>query len=368
QVGDTGWLEIGGSTIEVIDTKKDNDLIIHFTESIPVDLSGTVMAKVDAAKRKNTELHHSATHLLHAALRKIVGNHVAQKGSLVNKEHLRFDFSHFAKVTGDEIAKVEALVNEKIRENIPVVIKEMKKDEALKLGAMALFGEKYGDSVRVVIMDRDYSVELCGGTHVGATGELGLFKLTGETAVAAGVRRVEAVCGKQAEDYVLEQTGLLNNLREVLKNPKDIQKAVENLQSENAELKKHMDVLEARQLVIIRNELLQKDEIINGINFIGDIVEVSNADALKKLCFDLKNHLRDHVAVLCVNIGGKPFVAVGISDTVAHAKNLDAGKIIKDLVAPLIKGGGGGQKTLATAGGQDVSNLMQVIEAVKKLL
>ena len=154
----------------------------------------------------------------------------------------------------------------------------------------------------------------------------------------------------------------------MLKNPKDIQKAVENLQSENAELKKHMDVLEARQLVIIRNELLQKDEIINGINFIGDIVEVSNADALKKLCFDLKNHLRDHVAVLCVNIGGKPFVAVGISDTVAHAKNLDAGKIIKDLVAPLIKGGGGGQKTLATAGGQDVSNLMQVIEAVKKLL
>ncbi|MBK7561049.1 MAG: alanine--tRNA ligase [Chitinophagaceae bacterium] len=368
QVGDTGWLEIGGSTIEVIDTKKDNDLIIHFTESIPVDLSGTVTAKVDAAKRKNTELHHSATHLLHAALRKIVGNHVAQKGSLVNKEHLRFDFSHFAKVTAEEIAQVEALVNEKIRENIPVVIKEMKKDEALKLGAMALFGEKYGDAVRVVIMDRDYSVELCGGTHVGATGELGLFKLTGETAVAAGVRRVEAVCGKQAEDYVLEQTGLLNNLREVLKNPKDIQKAVENLQSENAELKKHMDVLEARQLVIIRNELLQKDEIINGINFIGDIVEVSNADALKKLCFDLKNHLRDHVAVLCVNIGGKPFVAVGISDTVAHAKNLDAGKIIKDLVAPLIKGGGGGQKTLATAGGQDVSNLMQVIEAVKKLL
>ncbi|MGB2705150.1 MAG: DHHA1 domain-containing protein, partial [Chitinophagaceae bacterium] len=178
----------------------------------------------------------------------------------------------------------------------------------------------------------------------------------------------EAVCGKQAEEYVNAQLGLLTTLGEVLKNPKDMQKAVENLQAENAELKKHLDSMEARQLVGIRNELLQKDEIINGVNFIGDIIEVSNPEALKKLCFDLKNHLRDHVAVLCVNIGGKPFVAVGISDTVVAAKNLDAGKIIKEHIAPLIKGGGGGQKTLATAGGQDSSNLKQVIEAVKKLL
>jgi alanyl-tRNA synthetase len=368
QVGDRGTLTIDNSSFTVIDTKKDNDLIIHFTETIPADLSGQIVANVDAVKRKNTELHHSATHLLHAALRKVLGTHVAQKGSLVNEEHLRFDFSHFAKVTDEEIAKVEALVNEKIRENIPVVIKSMPKDEAMKLGAMALFGEKYGDVVRVVIIDPNYSVELCGGTHVGATGELGLFKLTSESAVAAGVRRVEAVCGKQAEEYVNEQFTLLNTLREALKNPKDIQKAVENLQTENAELKKHAEAMEARQLVVIRNELLQKDEIINGVNFIGDIIEVSNADALKKLCFDLKNHLRDHVAVLCVNIGGKPFVAVGISDTVVVAKKLDAGKIIKELVAPLIKGGGGGQKTLATAGGQDIGNLQQVIEAVKKLL
>ncbi len=368
QVGDRGVLTIDNSPFAVIDTKKDNDLIIHFTESIPADLSGEVIAKVDASKRNNTELHHSATHLLHAALRKVLGNHVAQKGSLVNEENLRFDFSHFAKVTDEEMAKVEAIVNEKIRENVPVVIKEMKKDEAVALGAMALFGEKYGEVVRVVIMDPNYSVELCGGTHVGATGELGLFKLTSESAVAAGVRRVEAVCGKQAEDYVNEQFGLLSGLKEALKNPKDIQKAIENLQAENAELKKHVDSMEARQLVGIRNELLQKDEIINGVNFIGDIVEVSNPDALKKLCFDLKNHLRDHVAVLCVNIGGKPFVAVGISETVTVAKNLDAGKIIKEVIAPLIKGGGGGQKTLATAGGQDAANLKQVIEAVRKLL
>ena len=368
QVGDKGILTIGNSPFTIIDTRKDNDLIIHFAESIPDDLSGEVVAKVDASKRKHTELHHSATHLLHAALRTVLGTHVAQKGSLVNEEHLRFDFSHFAKVTDEEIAKVEALVNEKIRQNIPVVIKEMSKDEAMKLGAMALFGEKYGDVVRVVVMDPNYSVELCGGNHVGATGELGLFKLTSESAVAAGVRRVEAVCGKQAEDHMNQQFNLLSSLREALKNPKDIQKAIENLQTENASLQKHVDAMEARQLVGIRNELLEKDEIVNGVNFIGDIVEVSNPDALKKLCFDLKNHLRDHVAVLCVNINGKPFVAVGISETVVAAKKLDACQIIKEHIAPLIKGGGGGQKTLATAGGQDISQLEKVIEVVKSLL
>jgi alanyl-tRNA synthetase len=368
QVGDRGQLIINNEELIITDTKKDNDLIIHFAESIPDDLSGEVIAKVDATKRKNTELHHSATHLLHAALRKVLGNHVAQKGSLVNEEHLRFDFSHFAKVTDEELAEIEAIVNEKIRENIPVVIREMKKDEAVALGAMALFGEKYGDMVRVVIIDPYYSIELCGGTHVGATGELGLFKLLSETAIAAGVRRVEAVCGKQAEDYVNEQFGLLSGIKEALKNPKDIQKAVESLQAENAELKKHVDSMEARQLVGIRNELLQKDEIINGVNFIGDIIEITNPDALKKLCFDLKNHLRDHVVVLCANIGGKPFVAVSISETVVAARGLDAGKIIKEHIAPLINGGGGGQKTLATAGGQEAGNLQQVIEVVKKLL
>ncbi|MDP4263911.1 MAG: alanine--tRNA ligase-related protein, partial [Bacteroidota bacterium] len=368
QVGDTGVLTFGNEAINVVDTKKDNDLIIHFTDKLPKEINGMVIAKVDVNKRKSTALHHSATHLLHAALRKVLGSHVAQKGSLVNEEHLRFDFSHFAKMTDEEITKVEALVNEKIRENIPVVIQSMPKEEALKLGAMALFGEKYGDIVRVVIIDPGYSVELCGGTHVGATGELGIFKITSESAVAAGVRRIEAICGKPAEDYITEQIHLLHSLRESLKNPKDIQKAIDNLLEENSEFKKKLDHAENRMLVGVRNELLQKDEIINGINFVGDIVEVSNADALKKLCFDLKNHLRDHVAVLCANIGGKPFVAVGISDTVVVAKNLDAGKVIREHVAPLIKGGGGGQKTLATAGGQDPSNLQQVIEKVKSLL
>ena len=368
QVGDTGELIINNEKLKITDTKKDNDLIIHFTDSIPSDLSGEVIAKVDALKRKHTELHHSATHLVHAALRKVLGTHVTQKGSLVNEAHLRFDFSHFAKVTDEEIATIEMLVNKKIRENIPVVIKEMPKDEAMKSGAMALFGEKYGDVVRVVIIDPTYSVELCGGTHVGSTGELGLFKITHETAVAAGVRRIEAFCGIAAEEYINNKLSELNSIKEQFKNPKDLLKTIESNLSENASLKKQLENIENRVLVGVRNELLQKDEIINGISFIGDIVEVSNPDALKKLCFDLKNNLNNYVVVLCANIGGKPSVAVSIDEKTVAAKNLDAGKIIKEVVAPIIKGGGGGQKTLATAGGQDASNLQKVIDSIKGLI
>lgn len=368
QVGDTGELIIKNEKVKITDTKKENNLIINYTDSLPADLSGTITAKVDAPRRKNIMLHHSATHLLHAALRKILGTHVAQKGSLVNEEHLRFDFSHFAKMTDDEIYKVESLVNEKIRENIPVVIKEMPKDEALKLGAMALFGEKYGDMVRVVIIDPTYSIELCGGTHAGATGELGFFKIAHETAVAAGVRRIEAVSGKKAEDYMNEQFGLIRAIRDSLKNPKDILKSIENLSEENSVLKKHIENLEARQLVAIRNELIKKDELINQVNFIGDIVEVSSPDALKKLCFDLKSHIKDAVIILCANIDGKPHVAVTVADNIIAAKNLDAGKIIKEQIAPLIKGGGGGQKNFATAGGSDTSKLREAIGKVKSLL
>ena len=368
QVGDSGELKMDSGELKVIDTKKENDLIIHFTESILPEMYGEVIALVDADRRKEITVHHSVTHLMQAALRQVLGNHVAQKGSLNNEEYLRFDFSHFAKVTDAEIAGVEKLVNEKIRQNIPVVIKEMKKDDAVALGAMALFGEKYGDTVRVVIMDEKYSIELCGGSHVGHTGELGLFKITSESAIAAGVRRIEAVCGKAAEKYVNQNFEVINEIGGLLKNPADIAKSIENLQAENTSLKKHIEALEARQLVVLRNELLQKDEIINNVTFIGDIVEVSSADNLKKLCFDLKTKLNDYVAVLCCNIDGKPFVAVGISDTVVAAKNLDASKIIKEHIAPLIKGGGGGQKTLATAGGQDVGGLREVIERVKALL
>ncbi len=367
QVGDTGTLTFDNEIINVTDTKKENNLIIHFTDALPAAIDAPVTAAVDFEKRLNTTYNHTATHLMHAALRKVLGNHVAQKGSLVSPDILRFDFSHFAKMTEEEIRQVEWIVNEKIRENIPVVIKEMPKEEALKLGAMALFGEKYGNVVRVVTAGPDYSVELCGGTHVIHTGMIGMFTIISESAVAAGVRRIEAVTGAVAMRYLFDRVGQYKNINELLKT-KDPLKAIEKLIDDKNALEKKVESLEARHLVQVRNELLQKDEIINGVTFVGDIVEVGSADALKKLCYDLKNKLHDYVAVVCANIGGKPFVAIGISDTVAVARQLDAGKIIKEHISTLIKGGGGGQKTLATAGGQDASNLQGVIEAVKNLL
>jgi len=368
QVGDRGEFIFPNDSIRIIDTKKEDGLTIHFTDSLPENIAAPLHAKVDAAKRATTEVHHSATHLLHAALRQVLGTHVAQKGSLVNEEHLRFDFSHFAKVTDEEMATIEQIVNAKIRENVPVVIREMPKDEAVALGAMALFGEKYGNVVRVVVMDPDYSIELCGGTHVGSTGRLGMFKLTSEGAVAAGVRRITAVSGQAAQEFVNGELELLDKVRSELKNPKDLLKAIEKLQEEKNQLEKHVEHMEARQLVGIRNELLTKDEMINELTFVGQQVTVSSPDALKKLCLDLKTHLNDHVLVLCANIDGKPFVAVAVDEKVVAARGLDAGKIIKEHVAPLIKGGGGGQKTLATAGGQDLSALPAVIEKVKSLL
>ncbi len=377
QVGDTGILQSKGEVIRVVDTKKENDLIIHFTEELPSDLQAGVMAMVDTTRRKGTEGHHSATHLLHAALRKVLGTHVAQKGSLVNEEQLRFDFSHFAKMTEEEIIAVEELVNEKIRENIPVIIKEMHKDEAIKLGAMALFGEKYGDIVRVVMIDPAWSVELCGGTHVGATGELGLFKIRHESAVAAGVRRIEAVSGKAAENYIREQFAQIHVIRETLKHPKELQRSVEQLVTENSELKKKLEKAEARQLADLSKQLMSKVQSVADVNFIGEVVEVPGADALKKLSFDLKAEFTSgrfgtgvvsYLVVLAANIDGKPAVSVLLDEHLAESRGLQAPAIIKEHIAPLIKGGGGGQKTLATAGGQDASNLPLVIERVKGVL
>jgi alanyl-tRNA synthetase len=366
QVGDTGTLQFGEEIVEVFDTKKENGLILHYLNSRPNNLVGNVIATVDTVRRNRITAHHSVTHLMHAALRQVLGEHVAQKGSLVNDTYLRFDFSHFAKMTSEEIAQVEKIVNEKVRANIPVVIKNMSKEDALQTGAMALFGEKYGDMVRVVIMDPDYSIELCGGTHVGNTGEIGYFKIQAESAVAAGVRRIEAVSGEAAEQIINNVFEEVASIKTTLKNPKEILKAIENLQAENNKLQKHIDVLEARQLVGIRKDLLTKDEIINNVTFIGDIVEVNNADALKKLCTDIKNQLHDYVLVLGANIGGKAYVAIGISDTVVEAKQLDATKLIKEVVSTHIQGGGGGQKNLATAGGQNPSGLKAAITGVRE--
>ena len=368
QVGDTGTLVINNEEVKVVDTKKENDLIIHFLEQLPADLNGDVVAKVDATKRSRTAWHHSATHLMHAALRTVLGTHVAQKGSLVNDQYLRFDFSHFAKMTDEEIRKVEEAVNQKIRENIPVVIRHMPKEEAVQTGAMALFGEKYGDVVRVVTMDPSYSIELCGGTHVGATGEIGFFKITSEGTVAAGVRRVEAVCGLAAEQFVNDQLDALQTIRKALKNPKDIARAIASLQEENTALKKQVEKFEQAQLINLKHELLNKKELVNNITFIGQVVQVGSADALKKLAFDLKANLSNYAVVLVANIDGKASVAISFDDALVAEKGLDAGQMIKQKIAPIIKGGGGGQKNLATAGGQDVSALHQVIETVKTAL
>ncbi len=368
QVGDTGILVFGNEEIPVVNTKKENELILHFTEKLPKGIESKVIAKVDVRKRKSTAVHHSATHLLHAALRKVLGTHVQQKGSLVNNEYLRFDFSHFSKMTKEEIDQVESLVNEKIRENIAVVIKEMPKEEALKTGAMALFGEKYGDKVRVVIMDPKYSIELCGGTHIGNTGELGIFKIINETAVGAGLRRIEAVSGKAAEKFINREFDIIHSIGESLKNPKDIQKAVENLVAEKEKLNKQVDHLTTQLLVVEKEKLIEKVEIINDVNFIGAIVHVPGADSLKKLCLLLTENLKSYLIILAANIEGKASVAVAVDEPLISSKNIDAVKIIKEQVAPLIKGGGGGQKTLATAGGQDASKLMDVIERIKNMI
>jgi alanyl-tRNA synthetase len=368
QVGDTGELIIKEQKIKIVDTKRENDLIIHFAEKLPTEFNAQVLAKVDASKRKHTAIHHSATHLLHAALRKVLGTHVAQKGSLVNADYLRFDFSHFSKMTEEEIRQVEEIVNEKIRENIPVVIRYLPKEEAMKTGAMALFGEKYGDVVRVVTIDPDYSIELCGGTHVGSTGELGFFKITSESAIAAGVRRIEAVSGLAAEKIINEHLQQFQQIKEVLKNPKDVLKAITTLGEENASLKKQIEKFEQSQIKSLSNELAQKAQPFNGSNFIGEVVDVPNADALKKLAFELKQKVKNPVIALTCAVNDKASVVLLFDEAVSREKNLDASAIIKQKIAPIIKGGGGGQKTLATAGGQDISALPKVIEAVKALL
>ncbi|MEO6948361.1 MAG: alanine--tRNA ligase, partial [Ginsengibacter sp.] len=351
QIGDTGFLLFDGEKIPVINTKKQNDLIIHFVEKLPKHITENVKAQIDTQKRVHTMAHHSATHLMHAALRKVLGSHVAQKGSLVTPENLRFDFSHFTKLTDEEIANAEAIVNDKIRENVPVVIKEMKKEEAMATGAMALFGEKYGDMVRVVIMDPGYSIELCGGTHVANTGDLGFFKIIHETAVGAGVRRVEAVTGKAAQDYINSELNTLTTIKQSFKNPKDISKAIAHLQQENTDLKKQLEKMEATQIASLKNAILGKAETINGINFIGQIVDVNSLDALKKLSLLLKKDLTNFVIVLAAEAEGKSFISIMLDEKLADSKNLEAPKIIKEDIAQLIKGGGGGQKYFATAGG-----------------
>jgi alanyl-tRNA synthetase len=269
-------------------------------------------------------------------------------------------------MSNEEIEQVEHIVNEKIRQNIPVVIKEMLKDDAVKLGAMALFGEKYGDVVRVVIMDANYSIELCGGTHVGATGELGLFKITSESAVAAGVRRVEAVCGELALQYTNEAIKQLNNVKEAFKGSKDVLKSIEQLQEENAALKKEISTYQNEKVEIVKGQLRTKVTNRNNANVLFEKVEGVNADGLKKIQFDLKNEFDNFFFVATTVVNDKPLLSIIISEDLVKAKNLHAGNLVKEL-AKAIKGGGGGQPFYATAGGTDVSGMDTVLRQAEEL-
>lgn len=339
QVGDTGKLIFDGEEIEVTDTKKENDLIVHFTQKLPQKLTGEVEAKVDADKRRKTALHHSATHLVHAALRKVLGQHVTQKGSLVNADYLRFDFSHFSKLTTEEISEVEKLVNEKIRQNIPVVIKQMPREEALQMGAMALFGEKYGDTVRVVIIAPSYSVELCGGTHVGDTGELGLFKIISEGAVAAGVRRIEAVCGEAAEQYINVQLQQLQQIKEILKYPKDVLKGIEKLMYDKAEAEKRLEQIELTKSEELINEVLNKNvKQIKDVFLVVGTIKVYSTDILRKVVFGIKNKLHDVIVVMGANVEDKSYFQILFNPKPSSVLdlNMNAQDIVKQ-IEPFMK-------------------------------
>ncbi len=392
QVGDKGSLKFeDGTVVTVTDTKKENNLFIHFTDTLPTNIGHAVKAEVDTTLRTYTTVHHSATHLLHAALRTVLGKHVAQKGSLVNPDQLRFDFSHFAKMTNEEIEAVSKIVNDKVKENVPVVIKEMSKDEAVAMGAMALFGEKYGDRVRVVVMDPNYSIELCGGTHVGHTGEIGHFVIKAESSVAAGVRRIEAVVGhaaaqfqEEAKEKLRKQIAQLeeaNNAIAISLHKKEATKDIAtytidqlatyilDLQNQQKELKKELESQEA----ILVNELVEANknnfETINGVQYLGMQVALSNTDQYKKAAQLLTQTQAGASMVLLVGAqGDKAFAALSMSEALVAAKNWEAPQLIKTHIAPLIKGGGGGQKTLAAAGGQDASQLNQVLAQIKSLL
>jgi alanyl-tRNA synthetase len=369
QVGDKGELVFpNGEIIEVTDTKKENGLTVHYTDKLPSTVDDALTAIVDSGLRTGTENNHSATHLLHAAMKQVLGTHVNQKGSLVNADYLRFDFSHFAKVTDEEIEKIEAIVNEKVRDN--VFLKEERNvpyQVAISGGVTALFGEKYGDFVRVITFDDKFSKELCGGTHVKATGQIGFFKIVAESAVAAGVRRIEAITGIAAENFITEQSKLVQQLKELLKNPKDISKSVESLLDENTRLKKEIEKSIIEKSSGLKNELVGKAEALNGINFIAQKVQLPNADAIKGLAYQLKDMLPNLFAVLAADIDGKPSLAVMIAENLVKEKNLNAGVIVREL-AKEIKGGGGGQPFFATAGGSDVSGLDKALEKARDFI
>ncbi len=364
QIGDTGVLAFDDEQIKVIDTKKENELIVHFVDTLPAEVPAQVEARINRERRQFTAANHTATHLMHAALKAVLGDHVAQKGSYVGPDRLRFDFSHFEKMTEEELQAVERLVNEKIWANIPrQEERAVPMEEAIDRGATALFGEKYGDTVRVITFGADYSMELCGGTHVEATGQIGLFKIVSESAVAAGVRRIEAITSQAAYEFVNKQVGLLKQVVEITKNPKDIVKGVEHLAEENKQLQKQVDQLQAFQVNMRRNALKEVAEEVNGTQVIARTIDMNSADGLKTLAFGLKQELDSFALAVGANVNGKPLLTLMFSEDLTE-KGLHAGHLIRE-VAQHIKGGGGGQPFYATAGGKDVNGLEEAVAAAK---
>ena len=365
QVGDTGYLEAAEKKISILDTKKENNLIIHSVNELPANLEVEFKAVVNSNKRRLTKANHSATHLLHQGLREILGTHVEQKGSLVNDSYLRFDFSHFQKVEAGDIRKIEDFVNGKIRENLNLVEeRNLPIEEAKERGAMALFGEKYGDTVRLIQFGD--SVELCGGTHVNATGEIGLFKITHEGAVAAGIRRIEAVSSANALQQFYAQNDLLNDLKISLKNPKNIKQSIDSLLTENAKLQKEIEGFKAKAAGNLKGELKDKVQLINGVNVLIEEVEV-DAGSAKNIAFQLKAEVERLFLVLASKAGGKPTITILISDELVAEKGWDAGKLVRDL-GKHIQGGGGGQAFFATAGGKNVDGVSAALDAARGLV
>ncbi|MBC8485313.1 MAG: alanine--tRNA ligase [Bacteroidetes bacterium] len=367
QVGDRGYLENGDGKIFIEDTQKEHDQTVHITKKLPGNLNGKFKAVVNAQKRKLTANNHSATHLMHAAMRKVLGEHVEQKGSFVDENHLRFDFAHYSKLTDEEISEIETIVNEKIRENIPLTEKrDMQMEKALEMGAIALFGEKYDEHVRVIIYDKNYSVELCGGTHVPATGQIGLFKIISEGAIAAGIRRIEAITAAKAEEYVDEQIKIVDELKAIFKNQKDVVKGVKNLIEQNNLLQKQIAGLNIEKAKHIKNGLLKNIEIINGISFVAQKVDLG-ANTMRDLAFKLKKEVENLFLVLGAEKEGKAQLVLMISENLVKEKEFHAGNIIRE-ISKEINGGGGGQPHFATAGGKNPDGLVKAFEKAKEMV
>ncbi len=364
QVGDTGILRNESETINIWDTKKETGMILHFMDHLPDKIEATFKAEVAEERRKLTANNHSATHLLHEALREILGAHVEQKGSLVNADHLRFDFSHFQKVGEEEIQAVEDLVNERIRANFKLEeFRHIAMEDAKEMGAMALFGEKYGDTVRAIKFGS--SIELCGGTHVTSTGEIGFFKIVSESSVASGIRRVEALTATAAQEWVRKQINQLHSIQAELK-ASDTLTAVQAMKKENADLKKEVDQLLKDKAGNMKGELIDNAEKIGDVRFIAQKVKL-DAGAIKDMAFQIRQQHNDIFMILATEAGGKVQLHVLVSDDLTKSKDLNAGKIVKE-VATHIKGGGGGAPFFATAGGKDPSGIQRAFDAAKSYL